>query len=105
MPSELGKLLWPVVACTKREALKLVSSPEAADIIARAAVGLCGREMLVFETVVRSSERFTSSSERVIERERARLVDMALTIIVRERNRLRAPPAIPPSSDPDRSKI
>jgi hypothetical protein len=91
MPSELGKLLWPVVACTKREALKLVSSPEAADIIARA--------------VVRSSERFTSSSERVIERERARLVDMALTIIVRERNRLRAPPAIPPSSDPDRSKI
>jgi len=101
----IGKLIWPAAACTKLEALKLISSPEAADIVARAALGLCGREMLIFETAVRSSERFGSSSEQIIERERSRLVNMAITIIVRERNRREATPAAPEPPGRDNDKI
>jgi hypothetical protein len=90
-------LFKEAVSCVRKKAFALVTSREAADIAARAAVGLCGSALTPYRGAVRSWTAMTSAerSEAYIRQQESKLVDMALTIIVRERMRPSPPPAAP----------
>ena len=86
---QIVKLTKPLFACVNKNARssEIVSSSERADIAARAAVGLCSKEETAYRSalfqlaIVMTSFDATANAQRT----HAQLVDIALTIIVKER--------------------
>ena len=93
------ELTKPLAECVRNHAhaYELYSSTETADVAARAAVGLCSREEGAYRAalfqlaIIMTSFDANSRAEETY----ARLVETALTIIVGERQSLRAPPSQP----------
>jgi hypothetical protein len=98
---QLVKLHRPLALCTKRNALKLAhTSSETADVAARAAVGLCGKEELAYRSAVGKWRALETSNDvkSHMDSTHDKLVEMAVTIIVRERQHqvTPSPQAVPP---------
>jgi hypothetical protein len=94
----------PVASCVRQQALVLAASREAADVAARAAIGMCGTPLLRYSAAVRAwpAMRTPEEAEAFLRTDREKLTTMAITIIVRERMKRDAPrppiPATPPKS-------
>jgi hypothetical protein len=90
---QILKLMKPLVDCVKNRAhsYELVSSPENADVAARAAVGLCSKEEGAYRSALSQlalvETDFPAASK--VREMHDDLVEAALTIIVRERQRQR----------------
>ena len=102
------ELTKPLIECVKKNAhaYEVYSSPERADVVARAAVGLCSKEEGAYRSalfqlaLVMTDFDATSNAQQTHEK----LIESALTIIVGERQRLRTPPSQPanPPRPPNR---
>jgi hypothetical protein len=94
------ELTKPLAECVKAHAhaYELYSSSETADVAARAAVGLCSKEEAAYRVALFQLAIILTSfdAESQAEQFHAKLLETALTIIVGERQRLRAPPSTPP---------
>lgn len=80
----------PLVECARARALELaVSSGEAAEAVARAAVGLCSREYGAYSAAVFDWDALPSVAQREghARRNREKVIDMALTLIVSARSK------------------
>jgi hypothetical protein len=99
---QIGKLMKPLADCVKKQAHsnELYSLPEKADVVARAAVGLCSKQ----EGALRSAFHQLALVSGIDASKHAQethdeLVEMALTIIVKERQRQRAEPSAKDQSE------
>jgi len=85
---QISKLFELLINCAKRNAIEMSSSTESAEVVAWAAVALCQEDASYVEAV-RSSRAMDSPSkaESFAQSQRAKVVEMALALIVRERQR------------------
>ena len=85
---QISKLFELLINCAKRNAIEMSSSTESAEVVAWAAVALCQEDASYVEAV-RSSKAMDSPSkaESFAQSQRAKVVEMALALIVRERQR------------------
>ena len=86
---DLIRLIEPFISCAKIRATELARSSERADVAAEAAVALCSREYGAYETGVLWWSAMGSSAEALVyaRHQRSKIVSVALTLIVRERQR------------------
>jgi hypothetical protein len=87
------KLTKPLAECVKKQAHELVSSAEKADVVARAAVGLCSKEEAAYRAALLQLAIIVTGfdADTRAQRMHQQLVEMALTIIVNERQHLPRP--------------
>jgi hypothetical protein len=83
------KLTKPLAECVKKHAHELSSSAEKADVVARAAVGLCSKEEGSYRSALFQLAIIMTSfdADTRAQRTHAQLVETALAIIVSERQR------------------
>jgi hypothetical protein len=89
----IEKLAKPLAECVKKQAHELVSSAEKADVVARAAVGLCSKEEAAYRAALLQLAIILTGfdADTRAQRMHQQLVEMALTIIVNERQHLPHP--------------
>jgi hypothetical protein len=85
---QISKLFELLVNCAKRNAIEMSSSAESAEVVAWATVTLC-REYASYVAAIRSWKAMDSPSkaESFAQSQRAKVVEMVLALIVRERQR------------------
>jgi hypothetical protein len=93
---QIVALTKPLIECVKKHAhtYELYSSPEKADVVARAAVGLCSKEEGAYRSALFQLAIIMTDfdAEAKAQHTHEELVEAALTIIVSERQRQRAQP-------------
>lgn len=93
---QIVRLTKPLAECVKNQAhtYKLYSSPEKADVAARAAVGLCSKQEAAYRSALFQLGIIMTDFDAAARAQRmhGELVETALTIIVSERQRQRAQP-------------
>jgi hypothetical protein len=89
----IGELFRPLAQCVKQRAHSsdLYSSAESADVVARAAVGFCSKEEANYRAALWDLKLVMTDFDAAGQARDAheKLVDMALTIVVGERQHLR----------------
>jgi hypothetical protein len=89
-------LTKPLAECVKKQAhtYELYSSPEKADVAARAAVGLCSKQEAAYRSALLQLAIIETNFDAAANAQQMhdQLVETALTIIVSERQRQRAQP-------------
>lgn len=88
----------PLVECVKLHASssELYSSPESADVVARAAVGLCLREESAYDSALSQlALDIPIDANDQVRSAHQELLDLAVTIIVAARQRLHEPSSAP----------
>jgi hypothetical protein len=93
---QIRKLTTPLIVCVKKQAraYEIYSSPEKADIAARAAVGLCSKQEAAYRSALFQLAIIITDFDAAARAKQThdQLVEMALTIIVSERQRQRDQP-------------
>jgi hypothetical protein len=102
----IGKFFNACVAGRARD-YELYSSPEPVDVVARSAVELCSREESAYKSALYKLATILPELdvEGLADRQHTRTLDLAVTIIVTERQRANAPqerPAAPLLGDANR---
>jgi hypothetical protein len=99
------KLTPPLFNCVKKNIPKLLSSPETADVVARAAVGLCAKEEQTYRAALFQLSLVITSfdAEAKAKNTHEQLVDFALTMVVGARQLPQAPSSRPTLPNPPTS--
>jgi len=87
--ARIVRLTKPLTECVKRHAHELYVSAEKAGVLARAAIGLCSKEEAAYRSALFQLAIIMTdfNAAAKVEETHSQLVEMALTIIVEDRQR------------------